>query len=184
VNDRPRGKKQGGGNQNRRRRGNQNRQGGGGGNYSQQNQPRGPVITAIGESTYEAVFDHGNEGYGVWFDGQVREDPMYRQHWKGNRPIFVKLEDDRIVITRTRPGGDPDDDTADVGNAKDLPPIDAIDDLPSLGEPEANGANGAAEAEASTETEEKPAPKRRTTRRKVTIDDDDQPAVSSDDIDE
>ena len=29
-------------------------------------------MTALGESTYEAVFDHGGNGYGVWFDGVVR----------------------------------------------------------------------------------------------------------------
>ena len=90
----------GGGNQNQRRR--RGRSGGGGGNQGGGGHqiPRGPVMTALGESTYEAVFDHGNEGYGVWFDGVVREDPVYRQHWKNNRPIYVKLEDDRIVITK------------------------------------------------------------------------------------
>jgi hypothetical protein len=68
-------------------------------------------MTALGESTYEAVFDHGNDGYGIWFDGIVREDPMYRQHWKGLglRPIYVKIEEDRIVISREvdrpMPGG-------------------------------------------------------------------------------
>lgn len=89
----------GGGNQQRRRRG---RSSGGGAPQM----PRGPVMTALGESTYEAVFDHGGEGYGVWFDGIVREDPVYRQFWKGTgtRPIFVKIEQDRIMITRDQPG--------------------------------------------------------------------------------
>lgn len=93
----------GGGNQRRRRRNRDgNPQQGGQGQGGAQ-APRGPVMTSLGESTYEAVFDHGTEGYGVWFDGMVRDDPMYRQHWKGNRPIYVKFDDERIVITRDLP---------------------------------------------------------------------------------
>lgn len=77
--------------------------------------PRGPVMTSLGESTYEAVFDHGNEGYGVWFDGIVRDDPMYRQNWKGNRSIFVKIDQNQIVITRTLPGSDSGSDSSSEG---------------------------------------------------------------------
>ena len=64
--------------------------------------PSGPAMTALGESTYEAVFDHGGNGYGVWFDGIVREDPMYKQFWKGTgtRPLFVRIEEDRIVLLK------------------------------------------------------------------------------------
>lgn len=101
----------GGGNNQRRRRGRNN--------PPRDNTPRGPVMTALGESTYEAVFDHGNEGYGVWFDGVVREDPMYRQHWKGNRPIFVRIEQDQILITRELDKGDAEEETEeviDIGN--------------------------------------------------------------------
>lgn len=98
-NKNPRSGGGGKGQQQRRRRS------GGGGGRSPQQVIRGPVMTSLGESTYEAVFDHGNEGYGVWFDGIVREDPMYRQFWKGSgtRPIFVKIEEDRITITKDAP---------------------------------------------------------------------------------
>jgi hypothetical protein len=74
----------------------------GGNNQGQGGVPKGPMMTTLGESTYEAVFDHGSDGYGVWFDGVVRDDPMYRQHWKGTgmRPIFVRLEEDRIIISK------------------------------------------------------------------------------------
>ena len=59
-------------------------------------------MTALGESTYEAVFDHGGQGYGVWFDGVVRDDPMYKQFWKGTgtRPLYVRIEEDRIVLLK------------------------------------------------------------------------------------
>jgi len=90
----------GGGNQQRRRR---SGGGQGGGNQQQRPQmPNGPAMTALGESTYEAVFDHGGNGYGVWFDGVVREDPMYKQFWKGtgNRPLYVRIEEDKIVLLK------------------------------------------------------------------------------------
>jgi hypothetical protein len=93
--------------------GRRNRGGGGGGGGSQQRRrksgggnrpqaPTGPAMTALGESTYEAVFDHGGNGYGVWFDGVVRDDPMYKQFWKGTgtRPLFVRIEEDRIVLLK------------------------------------------------------------------------------------
>lgn len=100
------------GNQNRSNR--SPRSGGGGGGGSQQRRrrggsrtpqpqaPKGPTMTALGESTYEAVLDHGTAGYGVWFDGMVREDPMYKQFWKGtgNRPMYVRIEENRIVLTK------------------------------------------------------------------------------------
>lgn len=129
-------------------------------------------MTAIGESTYEAVFDHGGEGYGVWFDGMVRDDPVYRQHWKGNRPIYVKLEEDRIVITRDRPGSGSEPDT-DAGTAD----AQGVETVPELGDAKSNGSSSIAEAGADAEE----APKRRTTRRRVTIDDD-TPAASSDEL--
>ena len=41
-------------------------------------------------------------GYGVWFDGVVRDDPMYKQFWKGTgtRPLYVRIEEDRIVLLK------------------------------------------------------------------------------------
>jgi hypothetical protein len=87
----------GGGNQQRRRR-----SGGQGGGQNRPQAPNGPAMTALGESTYEAVFDHGGSGYGVWFDGVVRDDPMYKQFWKGTgtRPLFVRIEEDKIVLLK------------------------------------------------------------------------------------
>ncbi|MEO6866736.1 MAG: hypothetical protein ABI200_01810, partial [Gaiellales bacterium] len=86
----------GGGSQQRRRRS------GGSSGGGRPQAPTGPAMTALGESTYEAVFDHGGNGYGVWFDGVVRDDPMYKQFWKGTgtRPLFVRIEEDRIVLLK------------------------------------------------------------------------------------
>ena len=47
---------------------------------------------------YEAVLDHGEEGYGFWFDGAVRDDPVFAEHWAGVRALTVRVEADQIVI--------------------------------------------------------------------------------------
>ncbi len=48
----------------------------------------------------EGTFDHGEEGYGLWLDPAVQDDPVYAEHWAGHRPISVTVEPDQIVITR------------------------------------------------------------------------------------
>ena len=48
----------------------------------------------------EGTFDHGEEGYGLWLDPAVQDDPTYAEHWAGHRPVTVTIEPDRIVITR------------------------------------------------------------------------------------
>jgi hypothetical protein len=47
---------------------------------------------------YEAVLDHGDEGYGFWFDGAVRDDPVFAEHWGNVRALTVRIEADQIVI--------------------------------------------------------------------------------------
>jgi hypothetical protein len=48
----------------------------------------------------EGTFDHGEEGYGLWLDPAVQDDPVYAEHWAGHRPVTVVIEADRIVIRR------------------------------------------------------------------------------------
>ena len=48
----------------------------------------------------EGTFDHGEEGYGLWLDPAVQDDPVYAEHWAGHRPVTVTIEADRIVIKR------------------------------------------------------------------------------------
>src|SRR5581483_7905091 len=33
--------------------------------------------------TLEATFDHGEEGYGLWLDPAVQDDPIYAEYWAG-----------------------------------------------------------------------------------------------------
>jgi hypothetical protein len=48
----------------------------------------------------EATFDHGDEGYGLWLDPAVQDDPIYAEYWAGHRPVEVTIEEDQIVIRR------------------------------------------------------------------------------------
>jgi hypothetical protein len=58
----------------------------------------------------EGTFDHGEEGYGLWLDPAVEDNPVYAEHWAGHRPVTVSIEEDRIVIRRA---GDEDEDEDD-----------------------------------------------------------------------
>ncbi len=56
----------------------------------------------------EGTFDHGEEGYGLWLDPAVQDNPIYAEHWAGHRSIEVLVEEDRIVISRSSTGSDDD----------------------------------------------------------------------------
>ncbi|HTU97690.1 MAG TPA: hypothetical protein VMF14_17715 [Solirubrobacteraceae bacterium] len=82
----------------RRRRG---RRGGRGGRTTRR-RSSGPL---------EATFDHGDEGYGLWLDPAVQDDPVYAEYWAGHRPVEVAIEEDQIVIRRAGAAdSDSDDD--------------------------------------------------------------------------
>jgi hypothetical protein len=71
----------------------------GGGRSRRRTAPAGPL---------EGTFDHGEEGYGLWLDPAVQDDPIYAEHWAGHRPVEITIEEDQIVIRRA--GGGEDDD--------------------------------------------------------------------------
>ncbi|MDQ5833621.1 MAG: hypothetical protein M3550_11290 [Actinomycetota bacterium] len=60
----------------------------------------------------EGTFDHGDEGYGLWLDPAIQDDPVYAEHWAGHRPLTVVVEPERIVISRAgeEAGDDEDQD--------------------------------------------------------------------------
>jgi hypothetical protein len=62
---------------------------------------------AGGPTTLEGTFDHGEEGYGLWLDPAIQDDPVYAEHWAGHRPVEITIEEDQIVIRRA--GGEEDD---------------------------------------------------------------------------
>jgi hypothetical protein len=62
----------------------------------------------------EGTFDHGDEGYGLWLDPAIQDDPVYAEHWAGHRPLTVVVEPERIVISRAgEEAGDDEDDDQD-----------------------------------------------------------------------
>ncbi len=59
----------------------------------------------------EATFDHGEtDGYGLWLDASVKDNPVYNEHWAGKRDVTVRIEADQIVVRRAG---------ADNGNGQD-----------------------------------------------------------------
>ena len=53
------------------------------------------------------MLDHGDEGYGFWLDGAVRDDPVFAEHWAGVRALSVRVEADQIVIRADDRWADP-----------------------------------------------------------------------------
>lgn len=51
-------------------------------------------------NAFEATFDHGEEGYGLWLDPAVVDNPVYSEHWAGHRAVTVVVEADAITIRR------------------------------------------------------------------------------------
>jgi hypothetical protein len=64
-------------------------------------------------ATLEATFDHGEEGYGLWLDPAVQDDPVYAEYWAGHRPVEVTIEEDQIVIRRAGTGESEDAEDSD-----------------------------------------------------------------------
>ncbi len=59
----------------------------------------------------EATFDHGEQdGYGLWLDASVKDNPVYTEHWAGKREVTVRIDPDQIVI---RAAGAPEPDDSD-----------------------------------------------------------------------
>jgi hypothetical protein len=65
----------------------------------------------------EATFDHGEtDGYGLWLDASVKDNPVYTEHWAGKRDVTVRIDADQIVIRRA---GSPAPESDDSGSDSD-----------------------------------------------------------------
>jgi hypothetical protein len=62
------------------------------------------------QQALEGTFDHGDEGYGLWLDPAIQDDPVYAEHWAGHRPVVVTVEAERIVISRAGEDAGEDED--------------------------------------------------------------------------
>ena len=63
------------------------------------------------QQALEGTFDHGDEGYGLWLDPAIQDDPVYAEHWAGHRSVTVTVDEDQIVIRRA--GDDDGEDDED-----------------------------------------------------------------------
>jgi len=65
----------------------------------------------------EATFDHGEtDGYGLWLDASVKDNPVYAEHWAGKREVTVRIDAAQIVIRRA---GSPEPESDDPGADSD-----------------------------------------------------------------
>jgi cold shock CspA family protein len=65
--------------------------------YRRERSPREP------ESVFEGVLDHGErDGWGLWLDPAVAEDPIWKEHWAGVDAVVVKVSEDSIVLEADR----------------------------------------------------------------------------------
>jgi hypothetical protein len=65
----------------------------------------------------EASFDHGEtDGYGLWLDASVKDNPIYAEHWAGKRDVTVRIEADQIVIRRAGESAAQDSESDDSGS--------------------------------------------------------------------
>jgi cold shock CspA family protein len=55
------------------------------------------------ESVFEGVLDHGErDGWGLWLDPSVAEDPIWKRHWQDVDAVVVKLAREAIVLEPDR----------------------------------------------------------------------------------
>jgi hypothetical protein len=68
----------------------------------------------------EASFDHGEtDGYGLWLDAAVKDNPVYAEHWAGKRDVTVRIEADQIVIRRAGEGQDSGNESSGSDDSDD-----------------------------------------------------------------
>ena len=57
--------------------------------YRRERGPREP------ETVFEGVLDHGErDGWGLWLDPSIAEDPIWKEHWAGVEAVVVKVAED------------------------------------------------------------------------------------------
>ena len=91
--------------------GDDDEEGEGGGDRPKRRRRRGRRGGRGRKKEYEATFDHGEtDGYGLWLDASIKDNPVYVEHWAGNSDVTVRIESDQIVIRRAGAPGAEDDD--------------------------------------------------------------------------
>lgn len=67
------------------------------------------------ESVFEGVLDHGDrDGWGLWLDPAIAEDPIWKEHWAGVDAVIVKIAEDSIVLEMDDREGQPEENGVSV----------------------------------------------------------------------
>ena len=111
---------------------------------------RGPREPA---SVFEGVLDHGErDGWGLWLDPAIADDPIWREFWSGVDSVVVKVAEDSIVLEVAAGAGRVEEINGSAPST--APPFSLGDGADAPAEP----ALTAAEEPAAAETAEVPEP--------------------------
>ncbi len=103
-------------------------------------------------STFEGVLDHGErEGWGLWFDPSVADDPIWREYWSKVDSVVVKVAEDFIILEASSSGGQQQDQQeegvdGDAGLQTTTVAVEAVSDAPPAQEAPVNGSSPQLEA--------------------------------------
>jgi cold shock CspA family protein len=98
--------------------------------YRRERGPREP------ESVFEGVLDHGErDGWGLWLDPSIAEDPIWKEHWASVEAVVVKVAEDSIVLEADgmdpiSPDGSADSVLASVAQNRKPDDAEAGEELP------------------------------------------------------
>jgi cold shock CspA family protein len=101
-------------------------------------------------SIFEGVLDHGErDGWGMWLDPSVADDPLWKEHWSDVDAVVVKVAEDSIVLeaavnvpqsgamrSESRDGSDPRAASTVTPPAPEEPPSTAADAGDAAPEPD------------------------------------------------
>jgi cold shock CspA family protein len=83
------------------------------------------------ESVFEGVLDHGErDGWGLWLDPAISENPIWKEHWAGVEAVIVKVGEDSIVLEADRSETQATTDGNGSAASRDGRGEDAAEELP------------------------------------------------------
>jgi cold shock CspA family protein len=83
------------------------------------------------ESVFEGVLDHGErDGWGLWLDPAISENPIWKEHWAGVEAVIVKVAEDSIVLEADRGEAPATTDGNGSAASRDGRSEDAAEELP------------------------------------------------------
>ena len=109
-------------------------------------------------SVFEGVLDHGErDGWGMWFDPSVADDPIWKEHWANVDSVVVKVTEDSIVLEATRDASRSAPQDASLGELSNgsgpqaaTPAVKTFAETPSAPVELAEASGPAAESEVAT----------------------------------